>query len=218
MNLTQLQASIQAKGYGTDTAAAQLDMLNSAYREVLGKRRWPFLEKQDATIPTVVGTASYSLAGITDFLHVDAVRLEITATKDFPEIDYLPPQEFRSLEHTDRDNGTPAYWTFVNQVLRIYPAPDKVWTLRIDYAKRPPDLSAGGDIPVLPDAYHDILVWGAVRELTFRERDWNANQRADAYYQTRVVEMMSELGVRQRQSTRQVIQTGLYDANYGPRY
>jgi len=150
VNLTQLQASIQAKGYPSDTASAaqQLDALNGAYREICGMRRWPFLEKQDATLVTVAGTPDYTVP-MTDWRSLDAVRIELVANSWFADLEYAEPQDFRDMEHIDRDTARPAYWTWINQQLRFYPTPDANYTVRIDYVMQPPDLAVGADVPVV---------------------------------------------------------------------
>jgi hypothetical protein len=207
MTLAQLRTSLQAKGYGTDSATAQTEMINSVYRRLAGKRRWPWMEAQ-ATTATIAGTTNYSVAAITDWLHPDAVRIEIST--EYPVLQYVDPQELRSLAHSDRARGVPQYWTYARGQLHVWPAPDRAYTLTIDYTKDPPDLTADADTPVFAATYHDVLVWAAAKEITFRQRDWGAYQYAKQEYDERLAEMERAYGVRQRQTSGKIKDSGFY--------
>lgn len=217
MNLTQLQASIQAKGYPSDTASAaqQLDALNGAYREICGMQRWPFLEKQDATLVTVAGTPDYTVP-MTDWRSLDAVRIELVANSWFADLEYAEPQDFRDMEHIDRDTARPAYWTWINQQLRFYPTPDANYTVRIDYVMQPPDLAVGADVPVVPLVYHDVLVWSAIEAVAYRERDWLGRQFAETKKEAQLKRMEDEYLIRQRQSSSHVKQSGYWNSKRYP--
>lgn len=210
MNLAALQAAVQAKGYGTDTAAQQLLFLNEVYREVHGMMRWPFLEAQDSSLVTVTGTNSYTLP-MANWRNLDAVRIQISAFQQFNNLSYLGMQDFRDLEHVDRDVTTPFYWTFYANQLHFFPVPDGTYTVVIDYIIEPPDLAAAGDVPVLPLPYHDILVWGAVESLCFRERDWLGRDFAQQKKEALLKRMSEEYLMRQRQTSSHVKKSGYWD-------
>lgn len=211
MNLTALLASIQAKGYPTDSQseAWQTIALNSVYRTVCGSDRWPFMEVQDASLTTTVNIPGYDINSIA-WLFLDAVRIEDDSTQQYYDLDYCEPQEFRDMEHVDRDYATPAYWTFINQELRFYPVPDQTYTIRIDYIAQPLDLAAGSDVPKIPIIYHDLLVWGAIAEIAYRERDWLGRQFAQQEYQLRYKQMQEEYLLRQRQTSSHVKESGCF--------
>ncbi len=210
MNLTALQAAIQAKGYTADTAAQQLIFLNEVYHEICGMDRWPFLEAQDKTLVTVAGTTAYTLPMAT-WRNLDAVRIEITAMQQYDNLQYKEPQEFRDNEHMDRDQSTPFYWSFFDQQLHFFPPPDGAYTVTIDYITNPPDLAIGSDVPVLPVIYHDVLVWGAIESLAYRERDWLGRQFAQGKKEELLRRMQEEYLVRQRQTSSQVARSGYWD-------
>lgn len=202
MTLAQMRTALQARGYATDTATSQTEAINTRYRALAGKRRWPWLEAQNATLVTVANNAVVSTAAITDLLWIDAVRIE--STTEFWELEYLSPQEFRELEHRDRDGQRPANWTQINGTLRLWPRPDRVYTVTVDYLKDPPDLSADGDTPLFAATYHDLLVWGAIIDIAFRERDMQGVEFAGRQYQDLERRMESEYGVRERQNATHV--------------
>lgn len=192
-----LQAAIQAKGYGTDSATAQVEAIKSAWRRVLGLRRWPFLEAT-ATTTATVGSETVSLAAITDLARVEAVRLTI-GTEGYGDLTFVERGRLRNWLASDRDQATPDAWTFHAGAVLLYPRPERAYTVTIDYKKRP--AYNGSDI-VFPEGYEDVLVWGAITELSFRQRELNGY--ADAQFKDRLSEMIDDYGLEQRQGSREV--------------
>lgn len=209
--LADIRLCIQNKGYGLDTApGVQNSMINSVYRRIIGMYRWPFLELADnSSITCAVGVAKYNVGVIADLLHIDAVRAEIDS--EFYDLEYADMQVFRTLEHTDRAVGVPRYWTSGDQELRVWPYPDRAYTLKIDYIIDPADLVGDADVPVIPPAYRDVLCWGAIAELTFRERDVEGYNIAKQEYLAILTDMKAEFNLRNRQSSDQVGRSGTYD-------
>ena len=200
MTLAQLRTALQTRGYATDTATQQTELLNAVYREIAGVRRWDWMEAT-TTAPCVVGTETVTPVA-TDILAVDALR--ILSGTSYYLLDYEPPQQFKERSYVDRDVGTPQYWTYSQGAYRLWPRPDKTYTVDIDYVKDPADLSADGDTPLLPATYHDLLIWGAVRDITFRERDWNGNNVATKRFEDLLARMTAAHGIRQRQDSQYV--------------
>jgi hypothetical protein len=147
-NLGEIQTAVQARGYGSDTAAAQIEFANACYREIVRERRWSWREATTTAV-TVVGNPVVNLAAITDLdQRPDAIRLEIATT--YIDLDYVEPEELRAREHTDRANAAPYCWTWYAGQLRLYPRPDKVYTVDVDYMKKYTPLAIAGDIPLIP--------------------------------------------------------------------
>lgn len=210
--LADIRTCIQMKGYGTDTAPdIQNSMINSVYRRVIGMRRWPFLElKNNSSLNCIAGQGNYSLATIEDLLHVDAVRIDFGT--EYYDLEYAEVQDLRSLEHEDRSTGVPRYWTLAtSSEIRFWPWPDKAYNIKLDYVADPADLVGDTDTPLIPPAYRDVLCWGAIAELTFRERDIEGYNIAKQEYLAILTNMMAEYSVKQRQNSRQVGRSGTYD-------
>lgn len=49
-----------------------------------------------------------------------------------------------------------------DSTIRFGPKPDKAYRVRGEYRKTPQVLAANGDIPELPDRFHQIIVWRAI--------------------------------------------------------
>lgn len=223
MTLAQLQAAIQQKGYGTDTAAAQLEALNGRYREVMSMHRWPFNDVVDTSLVTVVGTAAVAVSGIATLEAVDAVRLRFPAAgtpTETHDLTYLSPSDFRSRIYQGGFNqagtlGIPRWWTQYGgegSPIQLLPVPDRIYGLDLDYNRNAVDLAAGGDIPVIPAKFHDVLVWGAVCDLAIRERDGFTAQFAQGQYKSRLEEMERKLGIHQGQNPTHIRQSSFWDA------
>lgn len=206
--LAILRTRLQQLGYATDTATAQTSMINAAYRRLIGMRRWWFLEvANNQALTCVAGTQSYDIdATVTDFLHIDGVRLEIS-TDYLNPLKYLQPAEFFEIAHQDRVNSEPKYWTRVNDKLYLHPRPDRAYTIDLDYVKDPAALSADGDKPVIPAAYRDVLIWDAVRQIAFRERDTQGWSLANTQYYEILNDMIRQDGLEQRRGSQEVVRT-----------
>lgn len=215
MDLAQLRQSLQDHGYGDDTATQQNGFINAAYREVHSQMRWPFLETINTGLSTVAGTASYT-PPMTDWRNVDAIRLTWATdpTQNAP-IEYLSPQDLFDKQARDQTPATPIYWTMYASQIWFYPIPDQVYQATIYYIKEPVDLSADGDIPLIPVAYHDVLVAGAITRIAFRQRDWIGLELWTSKYADGLSKLKEEYLVRQRQSSSQVKRSGWWD-NYSP--
>lgn len=214
--LDSLRTLIQQKGYGTDTSPEiQTAMLNSIYRRIIGARRWWFYEvADDHSTSVTTGDERVDLSVAERLFLVDAVRLEYNTT--YVELMNVDPQEFREYYHADRTPGTPQLWTQVNDEVLLWPVPDKDYTVSLDYIKRPPTLVNDDDQVIIPEPYVDVLVWGAIRELCFRERDDSGRAYADAEYQQVLADMKQQDGLMQRQSASEVTYTGQPESvNYG---
>ena len=216
VTLAEIRSRLQALGYATDTSTAQTALINQAYRRVATTRRWVFLDAQ-ATIATNTSTDQYSLSdltyGITDLQHINAIRSE--KGTDYYDFDFMPPDDFRDLQHAFRDAGVPRYWTRIGDYIKVWPQPDAVYTLTVDYTKEITDLVNDDDVTLIPDGYVDVLVWGTIISMAYRERDWDGHNFARQMYAEKLGELESEWGMTDRQTPKQIGESGYYD-QYDP--
>jgi hypothetical protein len=188
MNLGQLKTSVQARGFAADTVTSQVEMVNSVYRELYSMREWWWLEASSSAVATVIGTQAYTPSPTT-FQTIKRVWL-VSAGVEIP-LEYLPPHDLRKRTNDNDSNARPKYWSFFNAQIQLYPVPEAVYTIGYDYISRPADLAADGDTPVIPSQYHDVMVWGAVAELSFRERNYEAYNVARTRYVEKLQSMMA---------------------------
>lgn len=207
--LGQIRTSLQAKGYGTDTAGAQLEAITSVYRELLTSRRWKFSDTEIVGAVTVAGVATVDLGAFPTALSIDAVRIEFGT--EYEELDWVEPQVLHDLRHGDRTRDTPYCWSQYGSNLEFYPIPDKAYAITVNVQKSPTMPTVDASVLVIPSTYMDVIVWGAIGEMTFRERDWNAYNAARTQYKERTAAMAREYGIEQRQTPLEVTQTGIWD-------
>jgi hypothetical protein len=160
----------QAYGYGTDTATQQLEALNEEVRELYLERKWQWREATTTLTATIGNNAVALTAGIGQVL---TVRLQDSTVAAY-DLEWLEPEDFRDIEQGDipAENGRPSYWTRFANALRLWPRPDKAYTVVVDYViVRTADLASGDEVP-LPYEYEDIVVYGVVYRMAIRQRDF----------------------------------------------
>lgn len=211
MNLGQMRQSIQDLGYTTDTESEQNGFLNAAYREIHSRMRWPFLESIDTSLTTVSGTSSYNFP-MANWRNIDAVRIAQPAQQNYVMIDYKSPQELFDMLQVDQvQTATPRYWTKYANQLWFYPIPDGPYNVTIYYIQEPADMAADSDVPLVPIAYHDAIVAGAVFRMATRERDFINMEIWQTKYEQLVTRLIEEYLVNQRQTSSEVKHSGYWD-------
>lgn len=201
---SDVQAAVQAEGYGTDTAAQQLTFLRGLLRRLYGMRRWRFLEQTNTSLSTAVATPTVSLATITTLTHVDAVRLTFGTT--VYGLEHRPEQLLRDYDACDQTVSVPLYWTQRNNTIQFWPRPDRIYTIQLDYLELPTLPTVAGDTVTWPDSYLDVLTWGVAKRMAARQRDAAMASLADGEYTAALREMLQAHGVQQRQTSDRVEQ------------
>lgn len=163
----------------SDTARTRIkEFLNQRYREVSTSVSMTPVRRSTVTVATVVGTDTITP---TDLLLPITVRIPaLNRVLDEVSVDQM--RTFDAGENTDAD---PQFYAINNVgastvVLRLWPNPSAIRTISIDGIVRGTELSADGDIPVLPEDFHDLLVFGAMADEYdhFDKADFAARQEA----------------------------------------
>ncbi len=212
MNLTQLLAAVNVRGFETDTSSQATAALNEVQRRVAGMHRWPWL-RTDSTITLVAGTSTYSTPA--DWMHTIALYISGPSPANVDELEWLDHESFtyEQLRNTQISGGVPMYWTGAYSAqIRVTPTPTAAGTLRLVYQKTATDLVSGSDVSVIPVPYHDVLVLGACAILAQRQARWDAAQAWGMQYENRLHEMMAQTGLEKQQGGRRVIQSGFHEA------
>ena len=211
ITLTNITAAVQARGYGTDSLTSQQEFLRTELRRVYGMRRWRWLDKV-GTLTTTVGSDSVATTPLADLRAIDAIRVSYAAVT-YDDMEWLPQQQLREMSHVEQtDRGAPLYWTQFADTIRIHPRPDLAYTLTVDYGRMPTLPVAATDTIVFPDTYQDMLTWGVVSALAFRQRDWTGQAAAKAAQAELMAEMIREDAVAQRQTSLSVPHSTFWDS------
>lgn len=101
--------------------------------------RWSWSE-QRATASTVTSTAFIALP--TDFLDEDSLMITINGSKDpVRRVGYEYIDKIDSGDYT----GEPSVYAFYDGQIRLYPIPDRAYTITLSYLKAQTALSADAD-------------------------------------------------------------------------
>lgn len=151
----------------TDTAWK--DYVNEAYRDFLTLNpRLPFNATRSTSITIAANGRSSNLP--TDVWRVTAVW---DATDLQPLVPLTNPAQPRWEYPSDTEQGVPQQYRLFGRALEVYPRPAQLTTFAVDYYLQPADLSADGDLPAFPAAYHGGIIALAVSK-AYRD-DGNAN-------------------------------------------
>lgn len=202
-------ARLQALGYGNDTEASQLLTLNTVHKRVLNTRRWRFLQSTESAGELTVGTGTKSIQTLPTTKRIDGVHLEF-GTERF-SLESIERDQMRALEHNMRDTGVPQYWCVIGNSLHVWPLPDKKYTVVLDLVANPNEITTKGTEVQIPDSHADILVYGTIMGITFRERDWDGHNFARQLYMELLNEMMAQYGMSDRQTAKHVVASGERD-------
>jgi hypothetical protein len=209
--LGNIRSRVQARGYGNDINSPIDTILNGVHRRVCATRHWPWLEF-NALVSLTSGSNTVDLEDITEDTpsltvnYVDAVNASLPDVEGGGIVLVPTPKAQLKDELSYIPDGLPTGWCLINRTITISPIPDQDIDLDIDYIVAPKgDYLATDSTPVLvPPAFDDVLVWGTIKELAFRERDADGFSEAQSEYAARLNEMIAEYGLRQRQSASQV--------------
>lgn len=201
--LLQYKTAVRAAGYDGSDDTALLDAINEARRSIVDERRWKWMEAVGNTALVLAYDTPSVALNVVDLLYVDAVRIQFGTER--PLLTWLPLQELREKEHDDRTPGVPRYWTQAAGQLRVYPSPDKAYTISLDYMKTITDLAVDADVDgYLPVSFKGLVKWKAAALMAFRQRDGLGMQSAEAAYQAELTRKAGQDSIDQRQHSQQV--------------
>jgi hypothetical protein len=225
------QAAVRAaQGDPTDTSgdlARGKAAINEAYLSTCHTGDpWDFLEKEGQWT-TTAGDDTYTYAGIVTALSITGATIrEIhKLTNDTDGGRPLLSMDWEGLEtlsdssqESAEGDGPPMAWSKWGSQgsprLRLYPAPDAVYTMGTYCFLTPDELSADGDTPLIPLAWrHRVLVPYAAALLLEQEGGPEAfagYDRLMARYETNFNRMRSALGTGKK-PTFNVVQPGAFD-------
>lgn len=191
MNLGQIRerAKYRARDIGNVLTSDDIwdGHINAVYHKFLNRTEFG-LEMGQADIIFAAGDASKSLP--TDVYQILAIR-DITNNSEL-----TPILTWRQLitEFPDiSSTGTSYAYRIQGGTLSLYPVTQDAVTVRIYYYEPADTLDADSDVPIIPERYHEALVYGAVAEA---HRDDQNLQVAGSYmkqFEELVMQAIEEL-------------------------
>lgn len=160
-------------------------LLNESYKRICDGEPWIFLET------TATGAAPLT---VSDVRQVEAV----TSTPDDISLTYMARDVLERMYPDLPETGSPSWWYFASET-SIATYPTSTNTIKVTYLKNPSDLSANGDLPVIPTRFHFLIVLGAAMDAHAYQDNSGAEalQVLERRYDRLLFEMKSSQLVRQ---------------------
>jgi hypothetical protein len=135
--------------------------LDASYAELIGDASWPFLLAR-AILPTISGTAEYTITALANDLEAHRVRRVQMLGR---ELRFIAAEQYYGIVPYGGSANTagdqPMCWTILESAtLAIWPAPP-TGDARVIYVRKPGVLELDGDEPETPLRYDDVLETGA---------------------------------------------------------
>lgn len=143
----------------------------SAYQDVQNRHaNWNFM-RFDFSFPTIAATSTYLPSAVSLAEHAKwelrdmRTYLAATGVSDENRLTYIPWSKLKAHRLIGVvQSGKPVEFAVrPDKSLVFWPTPDAVYTTTGEYWKRAQTMAANADEPLIPDEFHMIIVWGAVR-------------------------------------------------------
>lgn len=157
MDFTALKAEFTARGFDYLSATRQNQYVNRGYHWICEQAQWPFL------FTSATGAAPLTVA---DLREVQSVQTTVNEA----QLEQFDVEDVLRIDPSLNDTGNAAFWYATSStVIAVWP-PNAGPNIKVYYVKVPVDLSAGGDIPLVPTRYHLSIVDYAVK-LAYEDSD-----------------------------------------------
>src|SRR5258706_8732138 len=154
--------------------------LNRSWWE--SNEKFKFREKETTgTFPTVVGVKFYQVPF--GFESIQHISIEDPDSSQHTPLDRITKDVFEQkyVNRTDAQ-GKPELYFRESNGIRLWPVPDQIYTLTLSYLSTLADLSGSNATPSIPQAWHEIILFGGVwRAFLGVTRDFEGSQNARAY-------------------------------------
>lgn len=149
------------------------DALNYTQQEILNKFELT-LNSGYQSNSVVAGTNTLATALPTDLQRITALYDTVNG-KDLTD-KFLSNKEFRRMFPKIDTTNQLGYWTFFTEI-EFSTLADQDYTLRIEYVKTADFLANDSDVPVIPQAFEEMLMLGAKMRVYEQKEDFDyANQ------------------------------------------
>lgn len=156
-----------------DEASVQIEeadiirYINDGIREIVTQND---IGQTTGTLNSVIGSSSYNapldlMAMRT--LYYDNLRLELFNKNEFDE--YI-----NANDPNQQGRGTPTYWTKWAGQFILYPTPDSVKVIKLEYLRKPTDVTTGTDVLPISTEYFNTLVNYCLQQAYQTDEDWEA--------------------------------------------
>lgn len=141
---------------------ADLDeLLNEAYRELMGLRQWPFLRRE---LDLTVAKGDREVEVATPMRHIEGVALS-----NGRRLRQVTVHDLDRL--VDRDDVPEVYARRDERTLTLWPTPAEQVQVRVWAQESPADMTATSDVPVFEPEFHAALAYMTAARVLAEEGD-----------------------------------------------
>lgn len=184
LDFTALQTEVLARGFDYMSAGADLTrvkrLINEAMHETNAAEPWDYL------FASTTGVAPLTIADLD----------EVESVTDVAGYNPLVQVDRQQLVRDVADLttvGYPAYWYKTTPTtIAIYPVSTTI-TLTVKYTKFGTDLSAGTDVPLMPDRWRQVIIELAVAKLWRDNNEWESVKACMDEYNRLLSQMREKL-------------------------
>lgn len=177
LSITQLRTDLRLHLFGEDdeqelSKAEADELLNRSYWEICDK--FPFREKEaTVSFSTVAETNEYSvLTSIgSGFEGIRKVSLTDLAGL-VRSLDRMTLDRYRSV-YEYGSTSIPTSYIRDGSLLRLWPTPDNIYAVTIDYLKSLADLGDANN-PEIPQVWHEIIFLGAAWRFHLQNKNYSS--------------------------------------------
>lgn len=177
----------------TDSVVDWKDWVQDSWRELQEEStNWWFRQKLDQTLAISASTDEYAMPSGLETLNYRTLTIYTTAKTDETPVQHMHYEDWRTYKDTVASSeGRPTYITErPDGVLQLWPVPDQAYTLRYDGVWDIDEMLVDADTPgsniaaaqLLPDRYHWVIVWDAVRRYGEHHQEPEVLARAQAKF------------------------------------
>lgn len=190
MNLGEIRAEVESRGYDYVSDSRLNLWIKQGYRYICALEPWPFLET------SVSGQAPLTVADLSQILHVS------TGDETLRGADY---RDIRDLDPGLDDTGTPVMWYLTGDTINTWPTSTEV--LEVRYIRKPAELTSDSSEPLIPEAHHPVLVDYAVMSGLKDNDEYEQAQGLRAVVEAQIQDLRDQIMVRNYQNPTQIVQT-----------
>ena len=149
-------------------------LLNRAFWELLNKFNF---REEECSIEFTVAQAEDYISLPTLFESIRTLSLKNTSSSQWTPLNRIGIRQFEEKANDNTDNqGEPIEYFREGDGIRLLSSsgggPDTTYTLRIKYRVTLADLAAGNTTLVIPDVWHELLLYGGIWRAFHRKKNY----------------------------------------------
>jgi hypothetical protein len=193
MTFEEIRAEVSARGYQYVTEARLNTWIRQAYEWVCAQEPWPFLETE------TTAAAPLTLSDLSQVLFVSHEDNILRGT-DLRDI--------RDLDPSLTETGDPSRWYLDGDTIKVWPTGTP--TIYVRYIRKPPAYADNAE-PLIPSAYQEVLIDGAVVRGLKDNDEYEQAAGLQGIVDNHIQAMRDGILSRNYQNPQTVVQSGLPD-------